>query len=326
MKWRRWAILIVLVLLNYIVFSIAFTQFAEPSYPVPAPTRTPAPTFESLTQGPVAWVILPTHTTHPTRTPVTPSPTPDPKLATAAAKAIVAATEAAAPTAVIPTLTPTPSPSPTPVAEAIVHVVQQGDSLWVLGAHYGVSAQAIADANGLTDPDRLAIGQRLIIPNTGRPVTTPTPRPAQQANTPRPTTARAPAPTATRPAPVAQFTAKLIWDPAIAPNCDGPAIAKQSIIRDTAGNPINGAVVRADCYNNIFDSHASGTPGEYDPGHYDFSFGQHSPKDWTCTFRVLSLNGQPVTSQVASVHFDLNDCRPNGSGHQAATLNWTKNW
>jgi hypothetical protein len=128
------------------------------------------------------------------------------------------------------------------------------------------------------------------------------------------------------PAAVAQFTARLIWDPAVAPNCAGPGVAKQSVIRDAAGNPVNGAVVRANCYDNIFDSHPSGTPGEYEPGHYDFSFGQSVPQDWVCTFYILSVNGQPVNSEVASVHFDVNDCRPNGTGHQIAILNWTKNW
>lgn len=314
MKWRHWAILIVLVLLSYIAFSIAFPHLAEQDHPGPAPTRTLAPTFESLTQGPVAWVILPTSTTRPTRTPFTPTLTPEP--ATATATNVVFTPEA-------PTPTPSPLPSPTPVPQATVYVVQEGDTLWVIAGRYGVSVQALADANGLADPDRLAIGQELIIPG-GQAVVPSTPRPAQPANTPRPTATRAPAPTATRRA--LQFTANLIWDPAIAPNCAGPLIAKQSVIRDRAGNPVNGAVVQADCYNNIFNSRASGTPGEYDPGHYDFAFGQSSPQDWVCTFRVISVNGQPVTSEVASVHFDLNDCQPNGSGHQVAILNWTKNW
>ena len=133
-------------------------------------------------------------------------------------------------------------------------------------------------------------------------------------------------PAATQAPPALQFSATLIWDPAVAPNCSGPAVAKQSVVRDTAGNPVNGAVVQADCYGNVFDSHPSGNPGEYDPGHYDFSFGQSKPQDWVCTFRVISLNGQAVTSEVASVHFDVNDCQPHGPGHQVAILNWTKNW
>jgi len=332
MKWRHWAILIVLVLLNYIIFSTAFTQLAEQRHPGPGPTRTLAPTFESLATGPVAWVVLPTNTTRPTRTPVTPSPTPDPALATATAtpEIVVATTEAPppeAPTADSPTPTPSPQPAaPTGVPKSTVHIVQRGETLSVIAGRYGVSVQAIVNANGLADPNRIVVGQRLTIPTAGQTVAPPTARPAQPANPAPPTATRAPAPTATRAAPALQFSASLVWDPAVAPNCSGPAVAKQSVIRDAAGNPVNGAVVQANCYDNVFDSHPSGTPGEYEAGHYDFSFGQSSPQDWVCTFRVVSLNGQPVTSEVASVHFDLNDCRPNGAGHQVATLNWTKNW
>jgi LysM repeat protein len=324
MKSRHWAVLIVLVLLNYIVFSVAFTQLAKQRHPGPAPTRTPAPTFESLSKAPVAWVILPTSTPCPTRTPVTPSPTPVPELVTATVEFVV--TPEAAPTEA-PTAVPlTPMPSPTPLLQTTVHVVKRGETLSAIAARYGVSMQAIISANGLADPNHIITGQKLVIPAGGQPVTQPTPRPAQPTKVPLPTATRAPAATATRPAPAQQFTAGLVWDPAVAPNCAGPAVARQSIIRDAAGNPVNGVVVQANCYDNIFNSHPSGTPGEYDAGHYDFSFGQTVPQDWVCTFRVLSVNGQPVTSEIASIHFDVNDCRPGGLGHQVAILNWTKHW
>jgi LysM repeat protein len=329
MKWRHWAILIVLLLLNYIVFSTAFSQLAKQHRPGPSPTRTPAPTFENPAQGPVAWVVLPTCTTQPTRTPVTPSPTPDPALASATHESVVTAEAPPpeAPTAIAPTLAPeTPPASPTPLSESTVYVVRRGDTLSAIAARHGVSLQAIVSANGLTNPSHIITGQKLIIPGVGQPVPPPTPRPVQPTQAPPPTTAPTPAPTASRPAPGAQFTASLVWDPAVAPNCAGPAVARQSIIRDSAGNPVNGVVVRANCYDNIFDSHPSGLPGEYEPGHYDFSFGQMTPQDWICTFQVISLNGQPVTSEVATIHFDVNDCRPNRSGHQVAILNWTKHW
>jgi LysM repeat protein len=323
MKWRHWAILIVLLLLNYIVFSIALTQLAAQHRPGPVPTRTPAPTFENPAHGPVSWVVLPTNTARPTRTPVTPSPTPE----------IVLMEEAPppeAPTAVPPTPTPaSPDPSPTAIAETTIHIVRRGETLSAIAKRYGVSLQSIVSANGLANPSHIITGQRLIIPGAGQIVAAPTPRPVQPAapaNTPRPAATHTPAPTAAPPAPAQQFTASLVWDPVVAPNCAGPAVARQSVIRDTAGNPVNGVVLRANCYDNIFDSHPSGTPGEYEPGHYDFSFGQTVPQDWICTFRVISHNGQPVTSEVASVHFDVNDCRPNGSGHQVAILNWTKHW
>jgi LysM repeat protein len=45
-----------------------------------------------------------------------------------------------------------------------IYVVQPGDVLGAIASRYGVTVRAIMDANGLTDPDRLDIGQELIIP------------------------------------------------------------------------------------------------------------------------------------------------------------------
>jgi hypothetical protein len=209
-----------------------------------------------------------------------------------------------------------------------------GDTLSEIAKQYGVTVEALAEANGLTPDSVIIVGKQLLVPAGGQvPPTVAAPVEPTQPPTPKPT--KKPAPTATpKPPPTPtvavashQFTYVLTWDPMIAPNCNGPEISKQSIIRDTAGNPVSGVELEADCYGNKMVSHVSGTPGEYEPGHYDFSFGLGVPQDRTCTFRVLRLNGQPVaSSDVASVTFDTNDCRPHGSGHQVAILNWTKNW
>ena len=45
-----------------------------------------------------------------------------------------------------------------------VHTVQSGDTLYAIAGQYGASVDAIAGANGLTDPDYLFVGQRLQIP------------------------------------------------------------------------------------------------------------------------------------------------------------------
>jgi uncharacterized membrane protein len=82
---------------------------------------------------------------------------------------------------VTPTASPTtlPSPTATPVegvtenptvaptvtpASVVVHVVQPGETLSSIGRQYGVAHQAILDANGLEDPNLIAVGQELIIP------------------------------------------------------------------------------------------------------------------------------------------------------------------
>ena len=339
MKWRHWSILIILVLLNYIIFSTAFTQLARQRHPGPYSTRTPQPTFTSVDPSPVAWIVLPTSTLRPTRPPITPAPT----------TAITATTEitlTALPTVAVATSTPplatsSPPPTATPVAPkatpsggSVVHTIQRGETLSQIAKKYGVTVQALVDANGLSNPNHIVVGQKLIIPVSGETVPTATAR-AQATRAP---TAKPPAPKPTKKPPAAtatpkpaasnfQFTAQVIWDPLVAPNCGGPGISKQSVIKDAGGNPVNGVRVQVDCYGNVMTSHPSGNPGEYDPGHYDFSFGQSSPQDWTCTARVLDINGQPVaSSEVISVHFDANDCQPYGSGHQVAIVNWTKHW
>ncbi len=49
----------------------------------------------------------------------------------------------------------------------VTHVVQPGETLAGIGLRYGVSAQAIARINGLSDPSYIYSGQRLIIPIVG---------------------------------------------------------------------------------------------------------------------------------------------------------------
>jgi LysM repeat protein len=80
-----------------------------------------------------------------------------------------------APTA-IPTLTPTP----------IIYVVQGGDNLLGIARQYGVTVEALQEANAITDPRLLQIGQGLVIPreegSANQPTPTPTPLPFQVAN------------------------------------------------------------------------------------------------------------------------------------------------
>ena len=63
-------------------------------------------------------------------------------------------------TPIPPTATLTPTPSPTPV----VHVVAQGNTLLGIALEYGVSVDALVQANGLDVNEYLSIGQILVIP------------------------------------------------------------------------------------------------------------------------------------------------------------------
>lgn len=63
-----------------------------------------------------------------------------------------------------PTITITGTPGTTPEAGGTVHVVQPGEWIWQIARAYGVDPQEIIDANGLTDPSRISVGQELVIP------------------------------------------------------------------------------------------------------------------------------------------------------------------
>jgi LysM repeat protein len=79
-----------------------------------------------------------------------------------------------------PFLVPSPSPSPTPTPPAAqkFHVVEGGDTLNRIAQKYGVTVEAIMQANGFTDRNRiLRIGERLVIPEPGQTIVgSPIPR------------------------------------------------------------------------------------------------------------------------------------------------------
>ncbi len=83
-----------------------------------------------------------------------------------------------------------------PTASGDRYVVQAGDSLSVIAQRHGVSQQALLRVNNLSNPDRIQVGQELIIPEGGR-----TPEPTSPAEPPRET--RTPPVTPPRVDPVA---------------------------------------------------------------------------------------------------------------------------
>lgn len=101
-----------------------------------------------------AWPLLsaPTPVTAATALPV-PTPTP-PATPHPTPPATTTPTPAPQPTA-------TTAPTPTPMR---TYVVQEGDTLKDIAAHFHVSVADLMQANGITDADTLQVGQVLIIP------------------------------------------------------------------------------------------------------------------------------------------------------------------
>lgn len=66
-------------------------------------------------------------------------------------------------------------PVATPAYADTIYVVQRGDTLGVIAARFGVTVQAIINANGIANPNLIFVGQRLTIPTGGGPAPTQPP-------------------------------------------------------------------------------------------------------------------------------------------------------
>ncbi|MCH8025380.1 MAG: LysM peptidoglycan-binding domain-containing protein [Chloroflexi bacterium] len=65
-----------------------------------------------------------------------------------------------------PAATDTPEPEETPVpVEGEIYIVQEGDIPVTIAEQFGITAEELLEANGITDPTSLQIGQELIIPS-----------------------------------------------------------------------------------------------------------------------------------------------------------------
>jgi LysM repeat protein len=72
-------------------------------------------------------------------------------------------------------MTPEPTLEPTPET----YVVRPGDTLFRIGRAYGVTVDQLAAANAISNPNRILVGQVLIIP--GRGVGAPAAAPPDEA-------------------------------------------------------------------------------------------------------------------------------------------------
>ena len=90
----------------------------------------------------------------------------------------------------IPTLVPIIRNTLVPGADC-VHEIRAGDTLYMLSLAYGVSVEAIVNANDITDPSRILVEQRITIPRCGTtgfiPPPTTAPTATDQPELPAPT-------------------------------------------------------------------------------------------------------------------------------------------
>lgn len=190
---REIALIVVLLLINYLIFSRLGIMILSGQEPTPTATRTPKPTFTP------ADVVVATATARTEPTPTlepTPAPSPSPnahvvqsgetlseiaRMYDTTVDALVQANNLGDANGIIregqvllipsgapslPTEEATAEPVPTPSSSVgqRIHVVEEGETLSEIARTYGVSVDQIVKANGLDDPNRLRAGQALVIP------------------------------------------------------------------------------------------------------------------------------------------------------------------
>ncbi|TVQ36882.1 MAG: M23 family metallopeptidase [Spirochaetaceae bacterium] len=52
------------------------------------------------------------------------------------------------------------------MADDVIHVVERGDTIFSIARRYSVTVEALQDTNGISDPSRINVGLRLVIPGS----------------------------------------------------------------------------------------------------------------------------------------------------------------
>lgn len=136
----------------------ATSAAASGGMPVATVVGEPVPIATAPSAQPTVEATPPPTAAQPTTLPIAAQPTVG-----ATPTATRAAPTATAP---LPTSAPAPTARPqvTPPAGALVHEVQQGDTIYGLATAHGVTVEDIVKANNLTDRGSIRVGQKLIIP------------------------------------------------------------------------------------------------------------------------------------------------------------------
>ena len=147
----------------------------EPAPPTPLSGGAAAVTMPSVAVAtPTQSLVPPTLVSgsNPTTVAIQPTATPA-SGANAAAPGLVTPTAlppatsapaSAAPTPIGPPPTSVPSSVSAPSGSAGIHVVQPGENLFRIALGYGLDTTTLARYNGITDPNKIYVGQKIKIP------------------------------------------------------------------------------------------------------------------------------------------------------------------
>jgi hypothetical protein len=329
MSRRQWALVVVLILVNYIIFASLFNVvFSNRSGSV-QPTRTPLPTF-TLTPIPTPLVMAPTNT------PVPPSPTPSPTL-------VLVTPDMPTPVPPESTEPPAAESPPAPGGPSVtvdvnlnvrtgpgtnydrVGSLAEGATVDIVGRNASSSWWQISYADGPGGKGWISAGYGTATNTDGVPVVESPPPPSPAAPTAPPTSA-APPP---GPTPSYQFT-PLAWEG----QWNGGLAQIRGIIRDTAGNTVKGVFVQAKCGSTVLASNPSGTnlyaPNEpYEAGAYDIVLSSPLSYDSMCNWevRVVQANSfDEAKNPAAPALSPVGYCDLTWEEVSICFANWQKNW
>ena len=132
----------------------------------------------------------------------------------------------------LPTNSAVPTVAPAATGGTFTHTIASGESLYTIARRYDVTTQALVLANGLSSPDKIVVGQKVIIPGRADLLATKAPAPVQVASTnPAPAPLQQTLPTA------APNTLQTAATPASAPQQAAPAPAPTQVANVPAAEP-----------------------------------------------------------------------------------------
>ena len=319
MSRRQWALVALLLLINYLIFGSLFTTVLDFSSGPHQPTRTPFPTFTPV-PSPTAVVQVPTSPpspspTHtPTRVVVTPSPT---VVLPATEPAAIAMAEAASATVGDTTLRVRAGPG---TEYAVLGALAPGTTVPVIGRNadaswWQIKYEKAADDKGWISAKYSTANNTASVPLVEAPPTPPA--------TPTPQ-----APPAT-PTPAFQYSPEAWegqWNAGLA--------QIRGKIRDAAGNPVKGVFVQARCGSTVLASNPSGTnlyaPNEsYEPGAYDIILSSPISPDSMCNWEVRVVDAtshEAAKDPGARALSPVGYCDLDWEEMSICFANWRKNW
>lgn len=328
MKARYWSLAIVLILVNYLIFSSLFTELLDPVYGKHFATRTPVPTFTPAPAQPPSIVI-------PTLTPVPIAPTPtatkvvNPEANSGAAPPPAAdVTQAEEPAS-------DPAVEPQLVAPGTVNIRSgPGTNYSVIGALNANAPVRIIGRNSDTSwwqveitPGSIGwVASSVVSASNAEsvPVTEASAAAVAPAAAPAPQPAAVNSPPAEPQKPKYQYEPTGWYD-------DGNAGLTRFLgtIKDAGGAPVNGVFVRASCGDYSTISYPSGPVGwgglnvsaDWPPGFYDITV-DTKPVPCLWVLSIVETDDRQTVKNVLSEEVPVEITLKKS----IVTANWRKNW